>query len=65
MGKVMGGYAMSLNLGQFISSFAAVPILLLAASYGHMFLIFGIVSMCIGVVYVIGYLHVRRAANAA
>ena len=37
MGKVMGGYGMSLNLGQFVSSFAAIPILLLASSYGHMF----------------------------
>ncbi|WP_048061953.1 MFS transporter [Methanocorpusculum labreanum] len=65
MGKVMGGYGMSLNLGQFVSSFAAVPILLLAASYGHMFLIFGLVSLCIGVVYVVGYLHVRRNPDAA
>ena len=65
MGKVMGGYGASLNIGQFVSSFAAVPVFLMAASYGHMFLIFGIVSMCIGVVYVIGYLHVRRAPSTA
>ncbi|NLC91212.1 MAG: MFS transporter [Methanocorpusculum parvum] len=65
MGKVMGGYGASLNIGQFVSSFAAVPILLIAASYGNMFLIFGLASLCIGVVYVIGYLHVRRVPEAS
>ncbi len=65
MGKVMGGYRMSLNLGQFVSSFAAVPILLLAASYGHMFLIFGLVALGLGALYVIGYLKVRCNPDAA
>ncbi len=65
MGKVMGGYGVSLNIGQFVSSFAAIPVLLIAASYGHMFLIFGLVSIGIGFVYVIGYLKVRRTSDAA
>jgi len=63
MGKVMGGYGVSLNMGQFVSSFAAVPVLLIAASYGQMFLIFGLVSIGIGVVYVIGYLKVRGTSH--
>ncbi len=65
MGKVMGGYGVSSNIGQFISSFAAVPVFLIAASYANMFLIFGIVSIGIGFVYVIGYLKVRRTSDAA
>jgi len=55
----------SLNIGQFVSSFAAVPILLIAASYGDMFLIFGLASLGIGALYVIGYLKIRRAPKTA
>ena len=63
MGKVMGGYGVSLNLGQFLASIAAIPVIMISAGYGEMFLIFGVIAILLGVFYILGYLKVRNTSH--
>ena len=52
-GKIMGGYSTALNLGQFSATLAVIPILSGMGSYGGMFLVFGAVSLVVGIVYAV------------
>ena len=63
MGKVMGGYGVSLNLGQFLASIVAIPVIMITAGYGEMFLIFGVIAIILGVFYLLGYLKVRNTSH--
>lgn len=54
-GKIMSGYSMSLNLGQFASSVLIVPILAFAVTYSNMFTAIGVISLVLCVVYLAGF----------
>ncbi|MDD3977385.1 MAG: MFS transporter [Methanomicrobium sp.] len=59
VGKVMGGYSVSLNIGQFASSLLVVPVFALVGSYCGLFLAFSILSGLLGVLYLAAYLKTR------
>ncbi|MDD2470979.1 MAG: MFS transporter [Methanocorpusculum sp.] len=63
MGKVMGGYGVSLNLGQFLASIVAIPVIMISVGYGQMFFIFGVIAIILGVFYLLGYLKVRNTSH--
>ena len=53
-GKIMGGYATCLNLGQFSISIISVPLFVLAGeSYPEMFAIMGVISLVLVPIYLI------------
>jgi MFS family permease len=52
LGRAMGGFSVSLNIGQFASALAVLPVIALVATYSNMFLAFG----CIALVLVVPYL---------
>lgn len=54
-GKIMSGYSISLNLGQFASSILIVPVIALTATYGNMFLAMGVLSLSVCAMYLIGF----------
>jgi MFS family permease len=51
LGRAMGGFSVSLNIGQFASALAVVPVIAIAASYGNMFLVFGCIALVLAVPY--------------
>ncbi|MDD1693212.1 MAG: MFS transporter [Methanoregula sp.] len=51
LGRAMGGFSVSLNIGQFASALAVVPVIALVATYGNMFLVFGCVALVLAVPY--------------
>ncbi len=53
LGRAMGGFSVSLNIGQFASALAAVPVIALVATYSNMFLAFGCVALVLAVLYVV------------
>jgi len=53
LGRAMGGFSVSLNIGQFASALAVVPVIALVATYGNMFLVFGSVALVLAVPYLV------------
>jgi len=53
LGRAMGGFSVSLNIGQFASALAVVPVIAIAATYGNMFLAFGCVALVLAVPYLV------------
>jgi len=51
VGRAMGGFSVSLNIGQFASALAVVPVIALVATYSNMFLAFGCVALVLAVPY--------------
>jgi len=51
LGRAMGGFSVSLNIGQFASALAVVPVIALGATYGNMFLAFGCIALVLAVPY--------------
>lgn len=45
------GFSVGLNLGQFASALAVVPVIALVSNYGNMFLVFGCVALVLAVPY--------------
>lgn len=64
MGRIMGGYSVSLNLGQFASSLIIVPVFAVVGTYSGLYLAFSILAALLTVVYLIAYLK-TRALNLA
>ncbi len=52
LGRAMGGFSVSLNLGQFASTLAIVPVLAIASTLGNMFLAFGCVAFALALPYI-------------
>ncbi|MBP2134017.1 MFS family permease [Methanomicrobium sp. W14] len=63
MGKIMGGFSVALNLGQFVSALIVVPILAAVGTYGNMFIAYSGLSIFLGVLYLIGYLKMKVAVR--
>ncbi|MDD1687029.1 MFS transporter [Methanoregula sp.] len=53
LGRAMGGFSVSLNIGQFASALAVVPVIALVTTYGNMFLAFGCMALVLAVPYVV------------
>jgi len=53
LGRAMGGFSVGLNLGQFASALAIVPVIALAVTYSNMFLAFGCVAFVLAVPYLL------------
>ena len=53
LGRASGGFSVSLNIGQFASTLALVPVLGITVTYGNMFLAFGCISILLAVPYII------------
>jgi len=63
LGRAMGGFSVSLNLGQFASALAVVPVIALVATYGNMFLAFGCMALVLAVPYVIALVREKYYAT--
>lgn len=53
LGRAMGGFSVSLNIGQFASALAVVPVIALVATYSNMFLAFGCMALVLAVPYLV------------
>lgn len=53
LGRAMGGFSVSLNIGQFASALAVVPVIALVATYSNMFLAFGCMAFVLAVPYLV------------
>lgn len=65
LGRAMGGFSVSLNIGQFASAFAVVPVIALTATYGTLFLVFGAVAIVLAVPYVVAIIKVKYYPSPA
>lgn len=65
LGRAMGGFSVSLNLGQFASALAVVPVIALAVTYSNLFLAFGCVALVLAVPYVVAILKGKYAPSPA
>ncbi len=53
VGRAMGGYSVALNLGQFVSTLAIVPVYAVAATYSNLFLAFGCAAFVLSLPYLL------------
>jgi len=53
LGQAMGGFSVSLNIGQFASALAVLPVIALVATYSNMFLAFGCMALVLAVPYLV------------
>ncbi len=56
LGRASGGFSVFLNLGQFASTLAIVPVIAIASTYGIMFVTFGCAGFLLAVPFVFGTL---------
>ncbi|HWQ65563.1 MAG TPA: MFS transporter [Methanospirillum sp.] len=54
LGRASGGFSVSLNIGQFASTLAIVPVIAIAVTYSNMFLAFGCVAFMFALPYILG-----------
>lgn len=59
IGKVTGGYSVSLNMGQFLSSLVVVPVFAVVGTYANLYIAYSIPAALLGVFYIGGYLKTR------
>ena len=67
LGRAMGGFSVSLNIGQFASALAIVPVIAIAATYSNLFLAFGCVAFILALPYLLALIKEKYypAAQAA
>lgn len=63
LGRVMGVYSMCIYLGQFLSSLLAVPVIEVMGSYGGMYVLMGLFSVALGVIYLVAHLSRRSPSG--
>lgn len=63
IGKVMGGWSVFLNTGQFVSSLAVVPVFAFVGSYAGLFVSFGILGGILGAFYLAEYLKLKVSST--
>jgi len=59
LGRAMGGFSVSLNIGQFASALAVVPVIALVTTYGNMFLAFGCLALVLAVPYLVAIIRLK------
>lgn len=55
LGRANGGFSVSLNLGQFASTLAIVPVIALTSTYNNLFIVFGCAGFVVALPYAILY----------
>lgn len=65
LGRAMGGFSVSLNIGQFASALAVVPVIAIAVTYSNMFLAFGGVALVLAVPYLIAIINEKYFTTRA
>lgn len=65
LGRANGGFSVSLNLGQFASTLAIVPVIAIASTYNNLFIVFGSAGFGIAVLYTILYGREKYALSLA
>ena len=63
LGRAMGGFSVALNLGQFVSALAIVPVFAIVATYSNLFLAFGCASFVLVLPCLLAMIRVRFAPN--
>jgi MFS family permease len=61
LGRASGGFSVSLNIGQFASTLAIVPVIAIAATISNMFIVFGCVAFLLAVPYILLILKEKHA----
>ncbi|KAF5090735.1 Major Facilitator Superfamily protein [anaerobic digester metagenome] len=61
LGRASGGFSVFLNMGQFASTLAIVPVIAIASTYGVMFVTFGCAGFLLAVPFVFGTLKQKYA----
>jgi len=56
LGRASGGFSVALNIGQFASTLAIVPVTAIAVTYGNMFFAFGCVALVLALPYLLAIL---------
>ena len=64
LGRASGGFSVSLNIGQFASTLAIVPVIAIATTTGAMFLVFGCLAFVLAVPYILAVLKEKHALPA-
>lgn len=59
LGKAMGGFSVSINLGQFVSTLAVALIVTIAATYANMFLVFGALAFILAIPFIVGLVKAK------
>lgn len=59
LGRASGGFSVSLNIGQFASTLASVPVIAITATYSNVFLVFGCVAILLALPYALATIKVR------
>ncbi|HIH02729.1 MAG TPA: MFS transporter [Methanoregulaceae archaeon] len=57
LGRASGGFSVSLNLGQFASTLALVPVIAVAVTYTNMFLAFGCAAFVLALPYILAMIR--------
>lgn len=59
LGRASGGFSVALNLGQFASVLAIVPVIAIAATYGNAFLAFGCMAFVLALPYLVAIIKAK------
>lgn len=59
LGRASGGFSVSLNIGQFASTLASVPVIAITATYSNVFLVFGCVAILLALPYALATIKVK------
>ncbi|PKL63377.1 MAG: MFS transporter [Methanomicrobiales archaeon HGW-Methanomicrobiales-2] len=59
LGRASGGFSVSLNIGQFTSTLAIVPVIAIAGTYSNMFLAFGCAAFVLALPYIFAMIKVK------
>jgi MFS family permease len=65
LGRAMGGFSVSLNIGQFASALAVLPVIALVATYSNMFLAFGCIALVLAVPYLVALVKEKHNPSVA
>jgi MFS family permease len=65
LGRASGGFSVSLNIGQFASTLAIVPVIAVAVTYSTMFLAFGCVAFVFALPYILAMMKKKYALPQA
>lgn len=60
LGRASGGFSVGLNLGQFASTLAIVPVIAIAVTYSNLFLAFGGVAFVLALPYLLAMIKVKE-----
>jgi len=61
LGRASGGFSVALNVGQFASTLAIVPVIAVAATYSNMFLAFGCMAFVLALPYILAIVKGKGA----